>query len=326
MASVFSVHPPRGEASTPTRRNEPGDGTYRYDDGTDQLAAKRCMTDAPRSPGTAVARVIAEPRHSWMRIARLHLAYGWRHRRLLSLADPKSFTELVQHRKLTNRDLRMPGLIDKVAVKAVVADLLGPQWVTPTLWQGHELPEKPPWPRPFVVKSRHGCNQRRFVRTGQEDWGEIRRAAARWVRRDYGGWLDEQGYRGIPRGILVEPFVGETGTLPIDYKFYVFHGQVRCVQVHIEREYRHRWILFDPDWHRLSRRTDDPDPAPPAALDAMIDAAQILGRGFDFVRVDFYETGGTPRFGEMTFYPGSGLDPFDPPALDAMLGRFWRDG
>jgi len=44
------------------------------------------------------------------------------------------------------------------------------------------------------------------------------------------------------------------------------------------------------------------------------------------VRVDFYEIDGHPRFGEMTFYPGSGLDPFDPPALDAMLGDRWLNG
>jgi hypothetical protein len=48
-----------------------------------------------------------------------------------------------------------------------------------------------------------------------------------------------------------------------------------------------------------------------------------LGADFDFVRIDFYDVGGIPRFGEMTFYPGSGLDPFDPPELDHELGRYW---
>ena len=286
------------------------------------------MTDATRSPDDSFSRMIAaSPAPAPpIRIARLHLAYWWRHRRRLSLSRPTLFTELVQHRKLTNHDSRLPRLIDKVAVKAVAADLLGPEWVIPTLWHGTVLPETPPWPRPFVVKSRHGCNQRRFVRTGYEDWDEIGRASARWMRRDYGGWLDEQGYRGIPRGILVEPFIGSGDMLPIDYKFYVFHGHVACVQVHLEREHRHRWVVLDPDWNRLSRRTSDCDPQPPASLRAMIDAAEVMGRTFDFVRVDFYEIDGHPRFGEMTFYPGSGLDPFDPPALDAMLGDRWLNG
>ena len=57
----------------------------------------------------------------------------------------------------------------------------------------------------------------------------------------------------------------------------------------------------------------------------MIDAAEELGRDFDFVRVDFYEVDGRPRFGEMTFYPGSGLEPVEPPWLDLEMGRQWRE-
>ena len=30
-------------------------------------------------------------------------------------------------------------------------------------------------------------------------------------------------------------------------------------------------------------------------------------------------------FGEMTFYPGSGLDKFNPIALDVEFGRLWLD-
>ena len=48
-----------------------------------------------------------------------------------------------------------------------------------------------------------------------------------------------------------------------------------------------------------------------------------MGRGFDFVRVDLYEPAGTPLFGEMSFYPGSGLDRFDPPELDTLMGSLW---
>jgi TupA-like ATPgrasp len=57
----------------------------------------------------------------------------------------------------------------------------------------------------------------------------------------------------------------------------------------------------------------------------MIEGAEALAHDIDFVRVDLYDLGGKPRFGEMSFYPGSGLDPFDPISLDAMLGRCWLD-
>ena len=261
------------------------------------------------------------------RLARLRIAitYVWRHHRLPDLGQPRRFTEFVQHRKLHDRDPRLPVCSDKVAAKAFVADRLGPDWITPTLWQGSELPQEPVWPLPFVVKSRHGCNQRAFVRSSHDDWSAVRRRSARWMNRPYGLWLDEWLYSRIPLGLLVEPFVGSNGTLPLDYKLYVFGGTVACIQVHLERETRHRWMLFDRDWRRFSAPTSDADPARPGSLDQMIAAAETLAQGFDFVRVDFYEIAGAPRFGEMTFYPGSGLDPFDPPDIDVQLGALWGE-
>lgn len=283
------------------------------------------MTPRNARTGVAAARDTM-PRVSLGQLLRVHLTYLWRHRRVLRLRNPTRFTELVQCRKLYDRDARLPLLIDKLKAKRFVVERLGADWVTPTLWSGTVLPELPCWPVSFVVKSRHGCNHRHFVRTGSEDWCAIRQAAARWMRRDYGFWLDEHGYRGIARGLLVEPFVGDGTTLPIDYKFYVFHGKVAFVQVHLGCEGNHRWLIFDRDWQRVSSPSAECDPACPATLGRMIAAAENLGAGFAFVRVDLYEVSGQPRFGEMTFYPGSGLDPFDPPRLDSIMGAMWLAG
>ena len=256
---------------------------------------------------------------------RIKLCYLARHRKLADLDSPMSFNELVQRRKLKNRDVRMVTLADKVAVKAFVADTLGAEWVISTLWHGKQLPELPDWPRPIVIKSRHGSNQNIYVRDDNLIWSALRVRAAKWMRQPYGKWLDEWLYAQIPRGILIEPFVGDQGQLPIDYKVFVFGGAATHIQVHLERESGHRWIVFDRHWKRVSAATSDADPAPPKSLSHMLDAAETLSHGFDFVRCDFYEIGGKPMFGEMTFYPGSGLDKFNPIALDVEFGRFWLD-
>ena len=256
-------------------------------------------------------------------LLRIALTYSWRHGRLPELAEPTRFTELVQLRKLFDRDPRVPTGADMARVMAWGGEVWGGDWVIPTLWQGAELPVRPHWPLPFVLKARHGCNRVAFARTGREDWSAFRRQSRRWMASSYGAWLDEWLYRHIAPGLLIEPFVGVGGALPVDYKFYVFGGRVEFVQVHLGREHRHRWLLFDRDWRRVSARTGDPDPAPPASLDRMIEAAGALGAGIDFVRADFYEPAGRPLFGEMTFYPGSGLDRFDPPDLDAVIGARW---
>lgn len=281
---------------------------------TDNLSARRDDRPVPAFGSMAWP----DPGPRW----RIALTYGWRHGRRVHPHRPQRFTDWIQWRKLYDRDPRMSGLADKVAVKAHVAETLGPEWVTPTLWHGSDLPAHAPWAPPFVVKSRHGSNQCAFVRTGREDWGAIRSEARRWMRAPYGALLDEWLYRHIPRGLLVEPFLGEGGELPVDYKIYVFGGRAECVKVDRNREHGHWRAIYDLDWKPVWAPEGWSDPPPPASLDEMIRAAEKLANGFDFVRVDFYEISGRPRFGEMTFYPGSGLSPL-PDHLDFWLGSLW---
>lgn len=252
---------------------------------------------------------------------RIGLTYLWRHRRLPNLTDPTLFTELVQVRKLRDRDARMPAMADKLAVKSMVSARLGRDWVVPVLWSGIELPRRSPWDRGIVVKARHGCNQNAFVGRDQCEWNAARATSARWMRGRYGWWLDEWLYAHIPRGLLIEPFIGIGGELPTDYKLFVFGGQVSHVQAHLDRARNHRWIVHDRDWRAIANGA--PHVPRPTALPAMIAAAEELAQGFDFARVDFYQPGDQPLFGEISFYPGSGLDPFDPPELDAEMGRRW---
>lgn len=252
--------------------------------------------------------------------ARVALAYFWRHGRWPSLASPRRFTEWVQWRKLHDRDPDLARLTDKLHSKRLAAGVLGEAMVIPTLWQGIELPRDPPWPMPFIVKANHGCNQFAVVRD-LADYARARRAAPGWLRSAYGGWLDEWHYRAAHRSLLIEPYLGGADALPLDYKIYVFGGRPVIVQLHEGRGHAHRWSQYDLDWRPLS--TGASVTPPPASLDAMIAAAKRLGAGIDFVRIDFYEIGGKPLFGEYCLYPGSGLDPFDPVGLDEWLGALW---
>ena len=274
------------------------------------------------SPGRAQRRPLELPAPFLHRL-RVRLCYGWRHRRLLHLAHPVTFTERVQHRKLFDHDPRFARLTDKIAAKAYAADRLGSDWVIPTLWQGNALPPEPVWPTPFVLKGRHGCNQSAFCRDAQVDWQQLRAASVRWMAKSYGCWLDEWAYRDVPRGLLVEPFIGSDGVLPVDYKIYVFGGRAEYVQVHLDRETAHRWLLFDRDLAPVSNDPRGDHPAFPASIGAMIAAAETLAADFDFLRCDFYDTDAGPRFGEFAVYPGSGLDPFDPVELDYAIGAKW---
>jgi hypothetical protein len=264
------------------------------------------------------------------RLTRLGRPYGGGWMLFRCLVYPRTFSEKVQRLKLLNRDPRLPQRENKILVKEFVRDRLGSDWLTPTLWHGEYLPpiEQRNWPIPFVIKANNGCGWNIFVRQESDlNWPHIESLVTEWRRTPFGVELGEWLYGEIKPALLVEPFIGELSRLPVDYKLWTFGGKVRFIQVDTDREHDHKRAMFDPDWHRLPftvQYHSDPRPIPkPASLDCMIKAAEILAEDFPFVRIDFYEIGNVPKFGEMSFYPGSGCETFDPPEWDAKAGELW---
>ena len=265
----------------------------------------------------------------WM--AEVHRPYGGSRMLLRSLIRPKTFNEKIQRLKFLNRDPRLPQREDKYLIKELVKEKLGNEWVTATLWHGEFLPplKERNWPLPFVLKANNGCGWNVFIRRHSDlNWSRIESLVAEWRRAPFGAEMGEWLYSQIQPGLLVEPFIGEHSKLPIDYKLWTFGGKVKIIEVVTDREDAHKATMFDSGWRRLPFRlgyeSEPREIPPPASLDRMIRAAEMLAEDFPFVRVDFYEIGGQPKFGEMSFYPGSGLDTFDPPEWDAKIGELWK--
>jgi hypothetical protein len=248
-----------------------------------------------------------------------------------NLLAPRTFNEKAQLHKIFNHDRRLPVLADKVLVKDFVRAKLGPGWVIPTLWSGTTLPPiaDRTWPKPFVVKVNSGCGWNIFVRSEAGcDWPDIEARCSAWMASTFGHELGEWHYAEITPQILIEPFIAFDEQMPPDFKFWVFNGKVEYIQVVTDREFARKVTFYDPAWNRLPYHKGievDPRPMPaPVSLQQMIEGAEKLGADLSFVRVDFYEVGGKPLFGEMTFYPDAGFANLNPPEFDARLAQLWR--
>jgi hypothetical protein len=257
--------------------------------------------------------------------ASISLQFLREQKRLVSFRDPVDFSDKIQVRKLTTDDPRFTRLSDKVLAKDHAAGALGDEWIIPTLWSGTELPNDPPWPLPFVVKANHASGWNIFVRD-LSHWEQVRDTAHSWLSMPWKEHLHERHYNKIDRQILVEPLIGDGGDLP-DYKFFVFHGRAHLVQVDTGRFTDHRRAFYDRDWQLQPFGLKYPRETRllprPAHFDQMTWAAERLAADFDFVRVDFYDLPEGPKFGEMTFTPGSGFEPFEPREYDRVLGDLW---
>jgi len=265
----------------------------------------------------AAARAVWKYRHTFGRYPRL--------------LAPQTFNEKVQFRKIFDFRRDFSIWVDKVAVRDWVA-ARSSGGVLPRLHHVTADPRDIPFdslPDRFVVKASHGSGWVHVVR----DKAALDRAALiaeceAWLARSYFEVNHEIVYRKVPRRIIVEEFLDNGAGEPAeDYKFYVFDGEVRFIQIDLARFGRHRRSLYDRDWHLLpvglSVERHDAAVEPPAQLGRMIRLAEQLGAGYDFVRVDLYQSGGQVFFGELTPISGNGFNKFDPPQFDAELGACW---
>ena len=252
--------------------------------------------------------------------------------RLPNLKHPKTFNEKIAWRKLHQHDPQFTLYADKIAVKAEIAKLIGVQHVIETLWVGKN-PQDIPWDSlqpPYVIKVSHSCGRHVFVRKTQD----IKRDETVAIMRQqlalsHGRRTREWGYSGIPHRVLVERMIQmPDGDFPDDYRFLTYHGHVLFIQLDRGQPGARRRIVYDREWNllpvrfmRLALLTAVPKPM---NLAEMISLAEKIGASFDFVRVDLYSPPQGVFFGETTFYPSAGLQPFIPEEWDEKFGEPWQ--
>ena len=264
---------------------------------------------------------------------RSRIKFYWAHHFLPDLRNPKRFSEWLHHRKMVDRDPRFAAFSDKVGAKALVAAMIGERYITPMLYHGPDLPARiqRDWQVPFVVKGSFGCGMNYFVRSSSDlKWPEIERHISDWRASNFHDYVCEFWYDKIEPQILIEPFIGQSDLLPVDYKFFVFGGQIAFAYAVSGRgTSKFAQDYFTADWTPMDCSEGVPrspiPPGPPKHLEDMLRIARILGKDFDFVRVDLYEGPEGPLFGEMTFSPLGGYCRMLPDSLDRELGDLWHD-
>ena len=263
----------------------------------------------------------------------LRVEYARRYRRLPRWATPGTFNEKVRLKMIYDRRPLLSTFADKWTVRSYVAERLGGGEHLPAILARFDKAtdiERADIPPPFVMKASHGSGWIRIVKDMPPEMPrELARIAGRWLQNDYSRACRELCYRGLPRYILFEEFLGDRdGRVPSDFKFFCFHGVPRFVQIDTDRNTRHRQSFFDLALQKLPVRylaenIEEPIEKPPH-WELMLDIAARLSRGTDFLRVDLYDLPDRVVFGELTNYPNTGDVPFDPPEYDRYFGSFWN--
>jgi hypothetical protein len=253
--------------------------------------------------------------------------------RFPNFAKPSNLSEYLLAEQLKPDFKRFAPFADKIKVREYI-ERKGLVDILPKVYQvvkdARQL-DFDAFPDKFVLKTNHGCGSHIFCK----DKKQLNKAAAvsrlnRTVRSVF--TIREPHYQYIEPVIYAEEFIedGYSESLPVDYKFMVSGGRdntgkkgseadshcvISCILVCDDRARDLKLSCYDTKWNDISHiwlnaHYPSSHVEMPKNLEKMMDITQKIGEDFEFVRVDFYDTGDAVYLSELTFTPACGYLPY----------------
>lgn len=252
----------------------------------------------------------------------------------LNLKVPKTFNEKLQWLKLYNRKPEYTTMVDKFAVKEYVANIIGEEHIIPTLgiWNSFDEIDFNSLPNQFVLKTTHGGGGGGVVICKDKntfDKQKAKKVLQKSLNSDIYWNYREWPYKDVPKRIIAEQFMSNNGKDLEDYKIHNFNGKPKFILVCSNRYGNEPMIddFYTPEWKLMDlRRPGHPNSVTPAEapskLKEMLELSEILSKDIPFLRTDFYIINDKVYFGELTFFPASGMSKFEPEDWDITIGTW----
>ncbi len=248
----------------------------------------------------------------------------------LDLDNPITFNEKLQWLKLYNRKNEYTIMVDKCDSKKYISDKIGSEYIIPTLgvYDNFDDIDFNILPKQFVIKCTHDSGCVFIVKDKNKmDIKNIEKKINKSLKINYFYMSREWPYKHVKPRIIIEKYMidGDHDEL-FDYKFMCFNGKVQCTFVCSDRNSGSGLKIdsYDINWNKMDFTRNHPNAnylhSRPVNYDKMIELAEILAKDIPFVRVDFYDINGKIYFGEITFFPGGGITPFNPENYDKYFG------
>jgi len=269
----------------------------------------------------------------------LRILFFLKQRKVLHLKNPQTFSEKLQWLKLYDRKPEYTTMVDKYAVKEYVANIIGEEYIIPTIgvW---DKPEDIDWdslPDKFVLKTTHGGGSVGVVICKDKNSFNKEKAIrnlSQSLKQNIYTELREWPYKDVKKRIIAEPFLEDFSNnsqdLP-DFKFFCFNGDPKYCQVIKDRNTKETIDFFDINWQHQEFIGLNPvkgdqyhnakvTPSIPKHFQEMQVIASKLSKNIPFSRIDLYEINGKVYFGEITLFPASGMGVFKPEEWNKRLG------
>lgn len=259
----------------------------------------------------------------------LKIKYFLIFRKKLNLDDPETFNEKLQWLKLYNRKPEYTKMVDKYEVKKYIADLIGNEYLIPTLgiYDSFDDIDFKKLPNKFVIKCTHDsgsiliCKDKSVI-----DINKAKKQFNKTMKRNFYYFGREWAYKNVKPRIIIEKYMEDESLSELkDYKVFNFNGQSKLIQVDFNRFSGHKRNMYNTKWEKLDMNliykiNKDIQIEKPQHLEQILKLSSKLSKGSPFMRTDFYVIKDKIYFGEITFYPESGFGKFIPEKYDKTLG------
>lgn len=263
----------------------------------------------------------------------LKLCYQLKLHKKLNLKNPQTFNEKLQYLKVYNRKPEYTMLVDKYRVREYIKNTIGEEYLIPLVGGPYysvdeidlsQLPEQ------FVLKCNHDSGSVVICKDKNNfDFKAAKKKLNYCLEHNFWYLGREWPYKDVKPCIIAEKYMmDESGSELKDYKFMCFQGTVKCSFVCTERysDSKLKVTFFDREWVRMpferhyessKQKIDRPE-----RYYEMLALAESISKEIPFVRIDLYECNKKIYFGEMTFFPGSGFEEFEPNEWDRKFGEW----
>ena len=244
-----------------------------------------------------------------------------------------TFNEKLQWLKLFDRDDKYSIMVDKYEVKDYVNKLVNNCNVIPTygVFEHFDEINFNSLPNQFVIKCTHDSGGIYIVKDKRYfNITDARKRINYCLSRDFYRLGREWPYKNVKPRIIVEKYMQELDEYSlIDYKIHCFNGEPKVVLVCKERFSKRGMTedFFTTSWEHINVKRPHHNNSQtiiekPKQLEIMLDIAKKLSSCIPFIRVDLYIIEEQIYFGELTFFPATGMERFVPESFDYELGKY----
>ncbi len=277
--------------------------------------------------------------NAWLYARNWRLVKSYRRRlgRWPRIANPERHSERMMWRKLVDRNPQFVVFSDKLATKDHVRARCPGLAVPRTLWEGTDADAIPDelLRGDVYVKANHGCDYNFRTRGEAVDRRQLKAMSDDWLRQRYGTRHGEWAYGGVAPRLFVEEAVGDTEAGMVEFQIRAAVGECILGSAVGHAKTPNQWAVYFDETGCVRRnavgfakglRLDLPEGVEDvgAAYREAWKLTRVLSAGVDYARFDFLWNGTTLYGGEITVYPGAGINEIDDPEVNAQLRAGWR--